>query len=145
MAPATPEFKLLQLRQHLSGEALKAIEGLGHSRFAYEAAKEKLDRKFDGERRKIAINLEELENFRPIRPENSKDIDTFADLLNVAVINLKEAGRSAELGDGSLYLKLQKKMTEGMLPRYHRWVFENLKVESVETLREGVIQESPFK
>ena len=45
MAPATPEFKLLQLRQHLSGDALKAIEGLGYSRFAYEAAKEKLDRK----------------------------------------------------------------------------------------------------
>ena len=42
-----------------------------------------------------------------------------ADLLDIAVINLKEAGRSAELGDGSLYLKLQKKMTESMLTRYH--------------------------
>ena len=65
-----------------------------------------------------------------------------ADLLDIAVINLKEAGRSAELGDGSLYLKLQKKMTESMLTRYHRWVYE--KIESVETLREWVMQESQF-
>ena len=67
-----------------------------------------------------------------------------ADLLDIAVINLKEAGRSAELGDGSLYLKLQKKMTESMLTRYHRWVYENFKIESVETLREWVMQESQF-
>ncbi|XP_068749411.1 uncharacterized protein [Montipora capricornis] len=143
-APATPEYKLLQLRQYLSGEALKTIENLGHSGYAHEAAKERLDRKFGGQRRQIAIKLEELENFKPLRPENSKDLEDFADLLDIAVINLKEAGRSAELGDGSLYLKLQKKMTEPMLTRYHRWVYENFKIESVETLREWVIQESQF-
>ena len=75
MVPATPEYKLLQLRQYLSGEALNVIEGLGHYGFAYEAAKERLDRKFDGERRKIAINLEELGNFSPIQPDNSKDTE----------------------------------------------------------------------
>ena len=35
IVPATPEFKLLQLRQYFSGEALKTIEGLGHFGFAY--------------------------------------------------------------------------------------------------------------
>ena len=49
-APATPEYKLLQLRQHLSGEALKVIENLGHSAPAYEAAKSRLERKFGGQR-----------------------------------------------------------------------------------------------
>ena len=39
-APAFTECKLLQLRQYLSGEALKAIENLAHSGFAYESAKE---------------------------------------------------------------------------------------------------------
>ena len=39
-APATPEYKLLQLRSYLRGEALQAIERLGHSATAYEAAKE---------------------------------------------------------------------------------------------------------
>ena len=37
-APATAEYKQLQLRQCLAGEALKAIESLGHS----AAAKERL-------------------------------------------------------------------------------------------------------
>ena len=37
-APARPEYKLLQLR-HLTGEALKCIENLGHSTGAYEASK----------------------------------------------------------------------------------------------------------
>ena len=41
-APATPEYKLLQLRQYLCGDALKAVETLGHSAAAYEAAKESL-------------------------------------------------------------------------------------------------------
>ena len=30
-APATPGYKLLQLRQYVSGEALQTIESLGHS------------------------------------------------------------------------------------------------------------------
>ena len=34
-APATGEYKLLQLRQYLSGEALNVIENLGHSSTAY--------------------------------------------------------------------------------------------------------------
>ena len=92
---------------------------MGHSGYAYEAAKERLERKFGGQRRQNAIRLEDLENFKPLRTDNSKDLEDFADLLDIAVVNLKEAGRSSELGDGSLYLKLQKKMTESMLTRYH--------------------------
>ena len=49
-APATAEYKLLELRQCLSGEALKVIESLGHSAAAYEAAKDRLERKFGGQR-----------------------------------------------------------------------------------------------
>ena len=36
-APTTPEYKLLQC---LSGEGIRAIETLGHSAAAYQAAKE---------------------------------------------------------------------------------------------------------
>ena len=38
-APVTGEYKLLQLRQYLTGDALRVIENLGHSTTAYEAAK----------------------------------------------------------------------------------------------------------
>ena len=62
-APAIGEYKLLQLRQYLTGDALKVIENLGHSATAYEAAKERLDKKYGGKRRQIAIYFEDLENF----------------------------------------------------------------------------------
>ena len=144
-APATGEYKLLQLRQYLTGDALRVIENLGHSATAYEAAKERLDRKYGGKRRQIAIYLEDLENFRQIRPGNARDLENFADLLDIAIINLKEAGLHHKLQDGSLYTKLQRKLPESLLSRYHRWVFENSKSESVLTLRTWVIQESEFQ
>ena len=124
-APATGEYKLLQLRQYLSGEALNVIENLGHSSTAYEAAKERLERKYGGRRRQVAIYIEELEQFKQIRSGNARDLDKFADLLDIAIINLKEANQTQELGDGSLYAKLQRKLPEAMLARYHRWIFEN--------------------
>ena len=104
-AQATQEYKLLQLKQYLTGEALKAIENLGHSAMAYKAAKDRLERKYGVRRRQIAIYLEELEQFKQIRLGNSRDIEHFADLLDVAVINLKEAGQNHELRDGTLYTK----------------------------------------
>ena len=89
-APTTPEYKLLQLRQNLSGEALKAVEPLGHSSAAYDRAKERLECKFGGKRHQITLHLEELENFKPLRPGNARDLEKLADLLDVTVVNLSE-------------------------------------------------------
>ena len=61
------------------------------------------------------------------------------------MINLQEAGQHHELGVGSLYAKLQRKIPEAMLARYHRWVFEYNKEESVLALREWILQESEFQ
>ena len=143
-APATAEYKLLQLRSYLKGDALKVVDSLGYSAAAYQAAKERLERKYGGLRRQVAINLEELDQFRAVRSGNAKDVEKLADLLDVVVVNLREAGRSEELGNGSLYIKVQKKMTESMLTNYHRWMFEKYKPESLESLREWLIQEAEF-
>ena len=86
-----------------------------------------------------------MEQFPQIRSGNAKDIEDFADLLDIAMINLEEAGQHYELGDGSLYTKLQCKVPEEMLARYHRWIFEHNKEESVLALREWIIQESEFQ
>ncbi|CAC5423296.1 unnamed protein product [Mytilus coruscus] len=144
-APAKKEYKLLQLIQYVEGEALQVTENLGHSAVAYDAAKDRLERKYGGQRRQITLNMEELENFKPMREGFAKDIEKFADLLDIAVVNLKEAGRFEELKNGSLYNKLQRKMTESMLSRYHRWIFESGKIESVECLREWILQEAEFQ
>ena len=141
----TAECKLLQLRQYVSGEALKVIDSLGHSVAAYQAAKDRLDRKYGGKRRQIALYLKELEEFPQIRHGHAKDIEEFADLLDIAMINLQEAGQHHELAVGSLYAKLQRKIQEAMLARYHHWVFEYKKEESVLSLRKWILQESEFK
>ena len=39
---------------------------------------------------------------------NLKDLEKFADLLDIAIVNLKEANRKEGLKDGLLYMKLQK-------------------------------------
>jgi len=75
-APATAEYKLLQLKQCLAGEPLKATESLGHSAAAYQAAKERLERKFGGQCRQIAIYLEEIDSFRPVCLGNLKDMES---------------------------------------------------------------------
>ena len=113
-APATGEYKLLQLRQCLSGEALNAIDILGHSASAYEAAKERLERRYGGKRRQVAIYLEDLDSFQQIRPGNVQDLERFSDLLETANMNLKETGHHNELGNGFLYGKLRTKLTESM-------------------------------
>ena len=68
-------------------------------------------------RRQIAINLEQLDPFRPIRSGNVRDVEKLTDLLDNIVINLTEVG-GEELGNECLYIKVQKKMTESMLADY---------------------------
>ncbi|XP_064653089.1 uncharacterized protein LOC135503443 [Lineus longissimus] len=144
-APATPEYKLLQLRGCLSGEALKTIENLGHSPSAYIAAKERLERKYGGRRRQVTLQFEELTSFPQIRPGNAKDLDKFADMLDIVVINLKDVGFQSELDSQLLYSVLFKKMTVTMVADYHRWVKERNEKESIEVLRRFVISESEYR
>ena len=91
------------------------------------------------------LHIDELENFKPIRVDHPKDQEKFADLLDIAVINLKEENRIEELGNGTFYRKLLKKMPERMITQYQRWVFDKEKKENVENLRSFVIQEAEFQ
>ena len=73
---------------------------------------------------------------KPLKQGVATGVETFADVLNVAVINPKEAGGNQELGNGTLYMKLLKTMTEQLLSQYTRRVCEKKKAEGVETLHE---------
>ena len=111
---------------------------------AYQAAKERLERKYAGVRRQIAVNLEELDQFCPIRSRNVRDFEKVTDLLNIIAINLTEAGREEELGNEYLYIQVQKKMTESMLADYRRWLFDKSKPETVQSSRQCPIRETEF-
>ena len=53
--------------------------------------------------------MEELQYFEPIRTGRAADLERFVDLLDVAVVNLHDAGRTA---GGIFYNTLQKKLPE---------------------------------
>ena len=61
------------------------IESLGHSSFACQEAKERLERKYGGTRRKVMVYLHALDNLKPIRNDHAKDVEKFADLLDIAM------------------------------------------------------------
>ena len=61
------------------------------------------------------------------------------------MINLKEENRTEELGNGTLYRKLLKKMPERMITQYQRWVFDKEKNENIKNLRSFMIQEAEFE
>lgn len=141
---ASPEYKLLRLRECLQGEALKVIEHLGHSAAAYEAAKSRLERKYGEKCRALTLCLVELDAFKLIREDNEKDLERFSELLDGIVVNLKDANQEAELGNGSLYITLQQKFNKGLLCKYKQWISDNHRIENVGTLREFVDRESEF-
>ena len=107
--------------------------------------KKDFKRKYGGRRRKIAQYLERLEKFPIIKGNDSENLQNFADLLDIAVINIKEVGIESELENGTMYMLLQRKLPKEMLAKYHRWIFENKKQESVETLKEYIVQEAEFQ
>ena len=107
---------------------------------------QRLEIKFGGTRRQVMAYLEEIDKFKPIRGERvrAQELERLADLLEIAVSNLKAAGKYAELGVGTLYTKIQQKLPEEMLTRFNRWVYENRETEGVEALLLWVNLEAQF-
>ena len=92
------------LHHYLYSEALKDNEDFGYSVFVCQAAK------------KQSIGKQkESYDIRGWREDHSKGAKEFADLLDVTVMNLKEAKGTEELGNGALHHKLQRKTTERKL------------------------------
>lgn len=73
-----------------------------------------------------------------------KSFEKFADLLDMAAVNISESKGPDNLKNGSLYLSLQKKLPDSMCSRYLRRVFENHEIESVMTIKKWILQESEF-
>ena len=144
-APVSAVYKLLQLKKYLSDEPLQLVSRLGHSARAYETAKEKLNRKYGGKRRQTAMYLQQLEKFNPLKDGDSRSFEAFADLLETAVFTLKESGRVEELGNGTLYSTLLKKLTDKQMVDFLRWSAEKEIEESVESLTQWSLRESEFR
>ena len=134
----------MHLKQSLEGAALKAIEGLGHTAAAYTKSIEILERKYGGVRRQTAMYIERVDNFSPLKSNNTNELERFSDLLNLLILSFEDSKRDEELKNGVLYMQLQKKLTSALLIQYHRWIHEKKKPESVIALNEFITLESEF-
>ena len=144
----SPQFKMLRLEAclaRMAGEAASTIKGLGYSLEAYEAAKARLFRKYGGSGRQVQSHLEELRKLKPLRDNNLKELETFADVLERAVITLKENGRESDLDSGTLHTMILEKIPERLLAHYYRWLNDNKHQESLETLKDWVSEEAAYQ
>ena len=132
----SPQFKMLRLEVCLNGEAAETIKGLGYSTEAYEAAKARLVRKYGGSRRQVQSHLDELKKLKPLEENNPKELEKFADILERAVITLKENGRESDLESGTLRTIILVKIPERLLAQYYRWIKENHYKDSLEKLKD---------
>ena len=126
-----PQFKMLRLEGCLREEAAETIKGLGYSQTAYDAAKSRLQRKYVGDRRKVQAQIEELRKMRPVNEGDPKSMDKFADAL--------------DLRGGTLYGIVVEKLPENLLKDYYRWVKDQEKNETMETLNEWVAEQADFQ
>ena len=63
------------------------MKGLGYSDHAYEAAKERLNRKYGGNRRQVQAHVDKLSKMRPINADNPRELEIFADIVERTVVS----------------------------------------------------------
>ena len=126
----------------LEGEALCTIQNLGYSAAAYDVAIARPVRNYGGKRRELTMRLEELDKFRGVREGNANDLEHFAELLDTLIVKLCDAGQEGELGAGSLYVSLLRKVNEQLIVKYQDLLKEKHLEGNVKNLHDFVNDEA---
>ena len=134
-------IEMARLRQSLTGTALEAIRGLGDSEPEYKEAKEILQSKFDGERRKLQAYMDQIEKMPSLESNDVQSFERFADLVRIAVVKLQAEGRDGELWEVALHSLLVKKFADSQVESYCHWLREHEKDRSVLSLRDWLKEE----
>lgn len=136
---------MLRLESCLAGEALETIKGLRYSQAAYDVAKTRLVRKYGRNRREVQSHLDEILKMWPIKEDNPKALEKFADTLERAVVKLQENDCNADLEIGTLYTIILEKMPEKLITQYYRWLKEEKKVENLILLKDWTAEEAEYQ
>ena len=107
----------------------------------YEEAKQILEAKFGGERRKLQAYMDQIEKMPPLRSNDVQSFEKFADLVPIAVVKLQAEGRTGELQDGALHSLLVKKFADSQVESYSHWLREHKQARSVLSLRDWLKEE----
>ena len=130
--------KVLRLQSSLAGKALALVKDLGYSVNAYERAKEKLKRKYGGERRLQIKHLTALRDWQKVRPRNLEDMEKFQGILERVWIALKDCRPGQELQGHNLNLTAKEKLSEEDVQAYKHWLINPSLEDNFESLIEWV-------
>ena len=98
--------KMLRLQNSLKGKALKMVKDLRFSSNAYERAKEKLDKKYGGQRRLQFKTLTTLKNWKKVQHKSLSELEEFLTVLDRTLIVLKDT--CPEQGESQTEFELHK-------------------------------------
>ena len=126
---------MLRLQNSLKGKALKMVKDLGFSSNAYERAKEKLDKKYGGQRRLQIKTLTTLKNWKKVQHKSLSELEEFLTVLDRTLIVLKDTcSEQGDLFGQSLNLISKEKLPEEDVQCYKSWLIEHSKEDTFETL-----------
>ena len=129
---------MLRLLNSLKGRALTLVKDLGYSTHAYERAKDKLDKKYGGERRLQIKHLTALRTWPRVRPRNLGDMEEFQAILERVMIALQDSGPGRELQGQNLSLTAKEKLSEEDVQAYKYWLIDRSLEDNFESLVEWV-------
>ena len=130
--------KVLRLQSSLTGKALTLVRDLRFSINAYERAKEKLEKKYGGDRCLQIKHLTALRGWQKVLPRNLEDMENFQGILERVWIALKDCGPGQELQGHNPNLTAKEKLSEKDMQAYKHWVIVHSLEDSFESLIEWV-------
>ena len=93
----------------------------------------------------VARLLALILDFTPIKSGDARELERLAVLVDVTVINLTEAKRETELGDGLLYTTVLKKIPESLGTQFQRWLHKSGREPSLLQLQIWLNREAEFQ
>ena len=117
---------MLGLQSSLTGKALALVQDLQYSVNAYQRAKEKLERKYRGERH---LQIKHLTALRGILQRG---------ILQRVRIALKDCGPGQELQGHNLSLTAKEKLLEDDVQAYKHWLLDHSLEDNFKSLIEWV-------
>jgi len=90
--------------------------------------------------------MEKLRNMRALQLDNVEDLEKFTAVLENTVVMLQNQGYVHELQpNNTLYTVMLEKIPEELLSRYYRWIVERYKSETLETLKDWILEETEYR
>ena len=111
--------KMLRLQNCLEGKALETVKDLGYSQYAYEKAKEKLQRKYGGKRRQTLTHLATLRALPKVRRHNLEELETLLSTVDRILVALQDDDHGdKEIRSQHLCLTVKEKLPVDYVRKY---------------------------